>query len=318
MAKLITESEVTDLLTMGDCITAVEAAFRRQDEGMATNHPRRRLRPAAGVLHCMEALDVGLGRMARKVYTSYRSGTRFLVLLYDANSGDLLAMIEADRLGQMRTGAATGVAAKYMARKDASVLGLFGTGWQAEAQALAVAEVRKLSKILVYSRAEENRRQFADKMEKLLGTEIVPVDSPELTVRESDILVTATSSRTPVFDGNDLRDGTHVTAAGSNSLAKAEVDLTTVARSSRVVVDSIDDARLESGDLLAPVETGKLRWEQVRELREVVSGRYPGRETADEITLFKSNGLALEDVAAASLVYDVAVGAGMGREIRLW
>jgi ornithine cyclodeaminase/alanine dehydrogenase-like protein (mu-crystallin family) len=317
MAILITESEVADLLAMPDCIAAVEAAFRRQEEGLVTNHPRRRLRPTAGVLHCMEALDVGLGRMALKVYTSYRPGTRFLVLLYDSSNGDLLAMIEADRLGRMRTGAATGVAVKHMARTEASVLGLFGTGSQAETQALAVAGVRQLSKVIVYSRTEENRRSFAAKMEKMLGVEVIPADTPALAVREADIVVTATTSRTPVFDGNELRDGTHVTAVGSNSLAKAEIDVTTVSRASRVVIDSIEDARLESGDLLASIETGKLRWEQVRELREVVSGRFPGRETSEEITLFKSNGLALEDVAAASLVYDLAMQGGIGREVGL-
>jgi alanine dehydrogenase len=314
MALLITESEVAELLTMRDCIDALEGAFMRQAEGLVENLPRRRLHPPDGLLHCMEACDLGLGRMGLKVYTSFRPKARFMVLLYDSGNGDLLATIEADKLGQMRTGAATGVATKYMARKNASVLGLFGAGWQAETQALAVAEVRELSRILVYSRTPEKRQEFTGRLERMLAAEVIAADDPELVLAEADIVVTATTSKIPVFDGSLLRPGAHVNAVGSNSLAKAEVDVTTASRADRVVVDSIEQSKIESGDLLAPIELRKIRWEQVRELHEVVSGLYPGREADDEITLFKSNGLALEDIAAASLVYERA----RGREIGLW
>jgi alanine dehydrogenase len=315
---LITEHDVATLLTVSDCIAALEAAFERQGSGQVSNHPRRRLHAPDGTFHVMEAADLGLGRMAIKAYASFRPRTRFLVLLYDASNGDLLAFIEADRLGQVRTGAATGVATKHMAREDARVLGLFGAGWQAETQALAVAAVRPLERIQVYSRTAESRETFAERVAGQLGIEVRPVGTPEEAVSGADIVVTATTSRTPLFDGRLLAPGTHVNAVGSNSLSKAEVDITTVARAARVVVDSIEQSKMEAGDLLAPVEARKFRWEQARELREVVAGRYAGREGEDGITLFKSNGVALEDVAAASLVYDRAVREGVGKEVGLW
>jgi len=317
VALLLRESDVASLLTMPDCLRAVEEAFRRQDAGLVQNHPRRRLRPPAGILHCMEAVDMGLGRMGLKVYTSYRAGTRFLVLLYDSASGELLAILEADRLGQMRTGAATGVAVRHMARADARSLGLIGAGWQAEAQALAVAEVRDLREARVFSRTPGNRARFAERMADRLGCPVIPVDSA-VAAAECDIVVTATTSRTPVLEGSWLRQGTTVCAVGSNSLARAEIDRMVVARADRVVVDSIEQARMEAGDLLGPAEGGQFRWEQARELREVVAGRWPGRGTAEEICLFKSCGLALEDVAAASLVYDRAREADAGTPVPFW
>ena len=318
MTLHLTEQDVAELLTMPDCIRAVEEAFQREDAGSVTNHPRRRLRPPKGVLHCMEACDLGLGRMGLKVYTSFRPRARFLVFLYDTDNGDLLALIEADRLGQMRTGAATGVATKYLAREDSRNLCLFGAGLQAETQALAISTVRKLHRVSVYSRTEEKRDEFARRLASRIGTEVNAESSVESALEGADIVVTATTSRNPVFDGALLVPGTHVNAIGSNSLARAEIDTTAVARADRVVVDSIAQSKLESGDLLGAVESNRLRWEKVVELREIAAGRRPGRESPGEITLFKSNGVALEDIAAASWVYDLAVERGAGRPINLF
>jgi len=315
---LLTERDVASLLTMEECIRALEETFRRQDAGLVMNHPRRRLHAPDGTFHVMEAADLGSCRMAIKAYATFRPGTRFLVLLYDTANGDLLALIEADRLGQMRTGAATGVATKHMARAEARTLGLFGSGWQAETQAMAVAAVRPLARVQVYSRTAEKRAAFAARMTAILRTEVLPVETPEQAVQGADIIVTATTARTPVFDGSLVASGAHVNAVGSNSLAKAEIDATLVARAARVVVDSLEQAKMESGDLLTPVETRRFRWEQAVELREVVAGCRPGRAGAEEITLFKSNGIALEDVAAASLVYEKARAQGVGREIEMW
>jgi ornithine cyclodeaminase/alanine dehydrogenase-like protein (mu-crystallin family) len=318
MPLLLTEADVTSLLSMEPLIAALEDGFRRQGSGLVMNHPRRRLHPPEGTFHFMEAADLGLGRAAIKAYASFRPKTRFLVLLYDTTNGNLLAMIEADRLGQMRTGAASGVATKYLARTDAAVLGLFGSGWQAESQAMAIAVVRPLRRVQVYSRNMERRREFARRLEGLVGAEVVPVDSSADALAGADIVVTATTSRVPVFDGTNLAPGAHVNAVGANMLSKAEVDLATVARAGLVVVDSVEQARLEAGDLVAPVDARKFRWEQAVELHEVVGGMRPGRTDPDQITLFKSIGIALEDVAAASLVYDSAVARGIGKEIGLW
>lgn len=318
MPILLTEADVARLLDMPACIEAVQQAFLRQDTGSVQNHPRRRLHLPDGIFHTMQAVDVGLGRMAIKTYSSFRPKTRFLVLLYDAANGDLLSLIEADRLGQMRTGAATGVATRFMARQDAAVLALFGAGWQAESQALAVSAVRTLREIRVFSRTPEARQDFASRLNTQTGVVCRAVDAPRAALEDADIVVTATTSRTPVFDGGLLPFGAHVNAVGSNSLTKAEIDLTAVTRSARVVVDSLEQSKMESGDLLGPIEARKLRWEEVIELREIVAERRPAREKPDEITLFESNGLALEDLAAASLVYDRAVEQGIGQQISLW
>jgi ornithine cyclodeaminase/alanine dehydrogenase-like protein (mu-crystallin family) len=311
----LTEQDVESVLPMPDCIAAVEEAFRRQDLGAIINQPRRRLRVPNGILHCMEASDDDIGRMGLKVYTSFAPKVRFHVLLYDSTNGDLLAMIEADRLGQMRTGAATGVATKYMAREDAKTLGIFGAGWQAESQALAIAHVRKLDRVLVYSRTAEKRQSFADKLRAELGITCEAAESAEEVARNADIVVTATTSRTPVFNGEWLAPGVHVNAVGANSLGRAEIDIATVDRANRIVVDSIEQSKVEAGDFLAAYESRKFRWESAHELHEVVNGRFPGRESDHEITLFKSNGLALEDIATADLVYEKAVDRGLGREL---
>ena len=314
----ITESEVEQLITVPDCIEALTNLFRCEVPGNSGNHSRRRFMVPKGVFHFMEAFDLGLGRAAMKVYTSYRPATRFLVLLWDTESGDLLAQIEGNKLGQIRTGAATGVATQYMARDTAEVLAVFGAGWQAETQITAVAAVRRLKRILIYSRTEATRSDFAKKIEKQTGISTIAVNSPDEAIKDADIVVTATTSRTPVFDGYLIKPGTHVNAVGANILQRAEVDKTFVGRCGTIVVDSIEQAKLEAGDLVQAIDGGSLRWEQVVELQDVVSGRAKGRNHEDEITLFKSNGIALEDLAAASLIYDRAEARGVGRPIQLW
>jgi ornithine cyclodeaminase/alanine dehydrogenase-like protein (mu-crystallin family) len=318
MPLLLTESDVAVLLTVEDCIGALEAAFRAQAAGKAVNHPRRRIHAPDGTFHTMEAADLAAGRMAIKTYASFRSGARFLVLLHDANTGELLALIEADRLGQIRTGAATGVATRHLAREDASTLGLIGAGWQAETQALAVAAVRPLREVRVFSRDPERRETFAKRLSDQIGVPVEPVATAEAAATGAEVILTATTSRTPVLLGEWLAPGTHINVVGANALTRAEVDIAGVKRADRVVVDSLEQCRMEAGDLLAAVEARRFRWEQARELYEVVAGRWPGREGADEITLFKSVGIALEDVAAASLVYDRARERGLGTETGLW
>ncbi len=318
MPLFITESEVEQLLSVPLCIGALHASFANQAERSVINHPRRRLLLPGGTFHFMEAADLGLGRAAIKTYASYPPKTRFLVLLYDTATGDLLAIIEADRLGQLRTGAATGLATQLLSNDDASALAVFGSGWQAETQVLAIATVRKLTEIRVFSRSEEKRAAFASKMETALNTKCVAVESPAAALKGAHIIVTATTSRAPVFDGKDLEYGTHVNAVGSNMLSRAEIDITTVTRAKKIVVDSIEQAKMEAGDLLPAVDARKLRWEEVFELHQIVSGATIGRTGDEEITLFKSIGVALEDVAAASLVFDRAVEAGLGRQMEMW
>jgi ornithine cyclodeaminase/alanine dehydrogenase len=235
-------------------------------------------------------------------------------VLYKQGEG-LVAFLRSGRLGQTRTGGASGVATKYMARPDASRLGCIGTGHQAETQILAVANVRKLESIHVYSRDAERRRAFADRMSELLDQEVRPVDSPDDAVRGRDIVCTITTASDPVFDGKLLEPGTHINAAGGNVRIQRELDEIAVTRAGTIAADDVEAAKLESGDLNWPIEKAMLSWEKVYELAPIVAGLMPGRRSEDEITLFESQGIALEDVAAARVVYERARERGIGAEL---
>jgi alanine dehydrogenase len=266
----------------------------------------------------MAAGDRRLGVYGIKVYSTGKGGTRFMVMLYDSATGDLLAMIEADRLGQMRTGAASGVATKYMAREDADTAGIFGTGWQAETQIMAICAVRKLRVITVYGRDPERRKAFAEKMAAITGVDVVPAASAEGNVKAASIIVTATSAREPVLTGQWIEAGTHVNAAGSNFLSKSEIDVEAIRKASVIAVDSVEQAKLESGDLLPAIERGVITWESVNELGRIVAGQVVGRRSASDVTLFKSNGIALWDIATALRVYNAAQERGIGETLELW
>jgi ornithine cyclodeaminase/alanine dehydrogenase-like protein (mu-crystallin family) len=318
MTLLLRERHVTELLNIETAIEAVEEVLRDQANGDATNRPRYRVAVPTGQLHVMAAGDKRLGVFGLKTYTVSRKGARFLVLLYDAASGDMLAMIEADRLGQMRTGAASGVATKVMARESADVVGVYGSGWQAESQVMAVCAARQLRQVRVYSRDSEKREAFARRMQALVRCDVVAVERPEDAARGCSIIVTATSAREPVLKGEWVEPGTHINAAGSNFLSKAEVDVETVRRAALIAVDSIEQSRLEAGDLLPAIDRGVISWEAVTELGRIVAGQVKGRASDDQITLFKSNGIALEDISTALRVYHLARARGLGEEIRLW
>jgi ornithine cyclodeaminase/alanine dehydrogenase-like protein (mu-crystallin family) len=314
MAILLRESDVEKLATMKMAIDAVEKAFRLQAEHKADTAPRRRCRVEHGMLHVMSASLPELGYAGLKSYTSVAGKTRFLVLLYKGD-GQLAAVIEADKLGQLRTGAASAVATKYMARQESSRLGVFGTGLQARAQLQAICAVRPIKTVLAYSRDPGRREQFSKEMTEVVGVGVYPAAMPEEAVREVDIVVTATNSKEPVFKAEWLSKGTHINAIGANFLARQELDVETIQKSACVVVDSVEQARLEAGDLARAAEAEAFYWEDARELGLVVTGEFPGREDAGEITLFESQGIALEDVALAVPVFEQAVKAGMGERL---
>jgi ornithine cyclodeaminase/alanine dehydrogenase-like protein (mu-crystallin family) len=312
MPLYLREEDVERLLAMGDLIPAVEEAFRLLAEGKAVNRPRDRVILGKEVLHVMSAGIPELGVMGLKSYATTPQGTRFVVLLYSTRGGELLAVIEADRLGQLRTGAASAVATKYMSRPESGSIGIIGTGKQARTQLAGVCAVRPIALVKAYSRNPDRCAAFAEEMIQALGVQVEPVGSAEEAGEGVDIIITATTASQPVLQGGWLRPGVHINAIGSNWAHKQEVDVETVSRSNIVVVDSREQARIESGDLIAAVQAGKLNWEDVVELADVVAGRVPGRRSPEEITLFESQGIALEDVAAARMVYERAreVGAG--------
>jgi ornithine cyclodeaminase/alanine dehydrogenase-like protein (mu-crystallin family) len=284
---------------MSLALEAVEEAFRWQGQGKLTNAPRVRLRVPTGLLHVMPAALPESHVMGLKTYATVRGGVKFVVLLFSAETGALLAIIEADKLGQMRTGAASGIATRHLARPDADRVGCYGTGWQARAQLEAVCAVRRVREVRAYGRDAERRARFAEEMAPLLGVPVVPVDRPEAAARDAGILVTITGSKTPVLEGQWIPPGAHVNAAGSNALQRAELDVEAVRRAGLIVTDSLEQARVECGDLVAALEQGVIGWDDVHELGDVVAGRRPGRASADQITLFESQGVAMEDVAVA-------------------
>ena len=314
-AIYLTEEDVAWLLDMETAIESVEEAFRQWALGKSENQPRRRATAGTSTLHVLSAAAEYLGYAGHKSYVSTKSGVRFQFHLWDANHGQPVALIESNLLGQMRTGAATGVATKFMARPDSRIVGCFGTGLQARSQLKAVCSVRHIERVDVYSRNDERRRAFADEIAEFCNVPTVAVHTPDEAAAEKDIVICATTSKAPLFDGHILDEGTHVNAVGSNYLTKAEIDVTTIRRADRIVCDSIDACRLEAGDFVPALEDGSLDWSRIHELSDVVVDRETGRALPEDITLFKSVGLGLEDLAVAVRIYERARDEGLGQPL---
>ena len=314
-AIYLTEEDIAWLLDMDSAIECVEEAFRQLATGKADNHPRRRVVAGNATLHVLAAGAEGLGYVGFKSYVTTRSGVRFQFFLSDATTGQPVAIMEANLLGQMRTGAASGVATKVMARPDARIVGCFGTGLQARTQLKAICSVRRIERVDVYGRNDVRRRAFADEMAEYCNVPMIAVHTPDAAAAEKDIVICATTSKTPLFDGHVLDEGTHLNVVGSNYLTKAEIDVTTIRRADHIVCDSIDACRIEAGDFVAGLTDGSLDWNRVRELSDVVVGQETGRATAQDITLFKSVGLGLEDLAVAVRVFQRAQTEGIGQTL---
>ncbi|MCE9553052.1 MAG: ornithine cyclodeaminase family protein [Planctomycetes bacterium] len=305
-AIYLTDADVAALVDMPAAVAAMTDMFRQLAAGHAENIPRRRCRSGGAMLHSMSAAAGYLGRLGWKQYLTTHTGAQFLIGLYDAELGQLLALIDGERLGTLRTGATTGVAIGCMAATDACEIGIFGTGLQARGQLAAAAVARKLKRVFVYGRDAERRAAFAHEMSAELGCDVVPVDRPSEAVEDLPIVITATTSREPVFQGGWLAEGCLVCAVGSNALKRAEIDAATIRRADHIVCDSVEACRLEAGDFVDALARGDFDWSRAVELADVVAGRDIGRSHAGGAGLFKSVGLAIEDVALASLVYDRA------------
>jgi len=319
MALLLSEADVKEILTMPLALAAVEDSFRRLADGSALLHSRQRLHiPGKSYLHYMAAADATSGYMGMKIYTSSGAGLRFLVPLFHVDSGELLALIEADYLGQIRTGAASGVATNLLARADAAKIAIIGTGLQSRTQLEALSLVRKITEVRAFSRKPEHREIFAKEMTAQLGFPVVAVASAQEAVRGADIVVTSTTSTDPVLDGSWLVPGMHINAIGANFPQKHELNGEAIRRCDIIVADSREQSKLESGDLIQMYGDDKRRWASVTELAEIVAGKTPGRSNPQQITLFKSNGIAIEDVVVAGKIYELARERGMGRQVPLW
>jgi ornithine cyclodeaminase/alanine dehydrogenase-like protein (mu-crystallin family) len=261
------------------------------------------------MLNVMAASDLELGVAGLKTYAASEDGTRFVVVLFAADRAEVLALIEADKLGQLRTGAASAVAARHLAKPDARSLGVIGTGWQAESQLLCMrAALPGLERVVAYSRNEERLAGFCKRFDAEPGEYLK--DAAEM-----DVVVTITSSKDPVLRGEWLKPGALVCAAGANRIASRELDNAVLERASFVCCDSKEQAKIEAGDLVEPVERGVLDWLEVHELSEVVGGEVQGRAQDEDIVLFKSVGIAAEDLAVGALAYERALERGVGTQL---
>lgn len=315
-ALYLTEADVRRLLDMRQAVDLVEEAFRRLAAGEAVNVPRTRAVTPGMVLHTMSAAAPYLGISGWKCYTTARDAATFHLGLYDSR-GHLSALVEADYLGQLRTGATTAVAVEWMVPAEISEMGLFGTGKQARTQLQGVATVRPLQRVFVYSRDADRRAAFAERMSAELEIEVLPVDRPQEAAAELPLVVTATTSRQPVFDGHWLAEGAVVCAVGSNWPNRAEIDATVVRRADNIVCDSVEACRHEAGDFTAALEAGHFDWSQAVNLSEIVAGQATARNSRESIGLFKSVGMAIEDVALGHRLLELARNDGVGAPLPL-
>ena len=315
MALLLKEKDVEQLLTMNLALERVERVHREYSAGEAIDVPRERTRLPRAALHILQGAVPSAGVFGYKAYTSSREGIRFIVYVFSAERGNLEGIVEANLLGMIRTGAAGGVAARLLSRPESKVAGVFGAGWQARGQVEALAAVRKLERVKVYSRNPDKLAKFCVKMRERLGLDVVPAASAEETVRGSDVVVTITTAATPVFSGDWVEPGQHINAAGSNSLLRQEIDEATVRQCAPIVVDSRPTALKEAGDLLPAFEKGRISLGQVAELGEVLNGTRAGRTDPGQVTLFESQGMAIQDLAIASELLVRARAAGLGAEV---
>jgi alanine dehydrogenase len=305
----LTEADVHSLLAPEDALAPIEECFRRQATGAIDNRPRTRQSAGDGAFAVMSAVDSELGLAGVKSYVWVSAGTPFVVVLFDAAQGELAAVIEADRLGQLRTGAASGVAARHLARAESRSLGVIGCGFQAETQVQCIrAALPSIDSVVAYCRTEERLQAFCTEV----GAE--PAESHR-EAADADVVVTVTTSRDPVLRGEWLRPGALVCAVGANDPRQRELDNVVLERAGFVCCDSREQSRLESGDLIDPVQAGVLDWLEVHELHEVVSGELQGRQSDDDIVVFKSNGIAAWDVAIGAEALARARERGVGQTV---
>jgi len=312
-ALYLSEADVAQLVDMPLALAAVESAHRALTCGEAVDYPRQRVRAGAVIQHLLQGGLLDARRVTGyKTYTSSRAGVRFWLHLFDADNGDPLAVIEADRLGMMRTGAAGGVAARWLARVDARRAVIFGAGWQARGQIEALALSLPIEEFTVVARDAAKCEAFCSEMTTQIGRPVAPAKDVEAAVRAADVVVTITTSPKPLFDGAWLPAGCHINAAGSNALIRRELDETSVGRAGLIVVDTRATALREAGDLLPALEKGRLTEGRLVELGEIVAGHRVGRTDPAMITLFESQGLAVQDLALGVEVLARARSAKLG------
>jgi len=330
MALLITDRDVHKLLSMGDAIDAAELALRELHQGNATNRPRQQFyadnRDALFMMRHFQGAIPKLGVMGLRITTDVigakvhkpelRSFGSFM--LFDLNTAELLAIVHDHELQRMRVGAETGVAARYISRDDVKTVALLGSGYQAETQLAAICTVRAIERVLIYSPTESNRKAFAATQRKKLGVPITAVDSARQAVEAADLVLASTNASSPVLDGNWLKEGSHVTSIVNSDqrIPRRELDNRTFARAAVVGLGSVEQCKQDqAADIFEAIEAGALSWERVCEIGDVIVGKHCGRMDDNQVSVYKNNGLAIEFVALASKVYQLARERGAGEEI---
>ncbi len=315
MALYITEHEVERLANIRDAISAVESVGKSMAEKETIFPPRTRLRMKNGFFHFMPASLEGAGYFGYKAYTSFKGVARFLVFLFDNHNGELRAIIEADKLGQLRTGAASGAATKVLARRNVETLGIIGSGFQAESQLTAAISVRDFKSVKIFSRNVDHAKKFCEKLQSVSALTLEAVRIVE-EAAAADVVTTVTSTLSPVLFGNMLKPGCHINAVGGNMLIKREIDEKVVELADLIVIDSREQGEKECGDFLSLIEKGQLHWSDVYEFHDIFNGNAV-RKTDADITLFKSQGIAPWDIALAKVVYERALQKNIGTQIPL-
>ncbi len=321
---ILSKKDLEELLTMEEVIEALEKGFREVKEGRSVVPVRFHLevKEWEGEFLFMPAYLSGLKQGGTKIVSVFPKNLSIgkptiyaTYLLNDPSSGELLALLEGATLTGLRTGGASGLATRYLAREDAKTLGIIGTGYQAFFQLRAIQAVRSIEEVWAYDIDPERLKEFCKKVSPLAKTH--PASNPSEVVRQSDILITSTTSSSPVLSGRDLKPGTHLNAIGAFRPNMRETDDETILRS-KIIVDTFEGCLREAGDLLIPMAEGKLKRESIYgDLGDLVTGKKRGRESREEITLFKSVGFAMEDVVVAHYAYEKAAREGRGQRIEM-
>jgi len=315
MIRYLTEADVQKVLTMPLALEALEEAHRALAEDRAVDIPRVRIHLPAGTQHVLQAAAPELGFVGFKYYYTRPAGKSVYVHLINTETAKLEAIIEAAWMSLIRTGAASGVATKRLAVKDATVLGQIGAGYQGESQLEAVCQVRKIRTVKVFARDRGRLDAFCDRMAKKTGIEIRPAESAQAAVRGAHVVNVITKSADPVLKGEWLEAGQHINAAGSNALTRREIDAAAVKRCDVIAVDGRGTAEKECGDLLPAVEKGWLRWNHLAEIGEVIANRHPGRTSDRQISLYESHGMGLQDLWVGAKVLRLARERGIGTDL---
>ena len=315
MTLFLKDEDVAQCVSMDAMLEAIESMQRQYGDGQAHNMTRRKIIAESGMLSVMGGGLFHQGLLGVKTYTVVKGAYSFQVSLYDANTGELLLYTQANRLGQLRTGATTGVAVKHLANPGDATVGIIGTGGQAATQLAAVSKVRGIKKIKAFSRTQDRREEFARRMTDTMGVEVFAAASNEDAVRDCDVVLCIAATMEPVVEGAWLKDGSTVIGAGPTTWRAREVDEDTLKRAGKLIVDSTEQAAIEAGDLCSAVDKGIIQWSKVHELRHVVSGAVTGRDGQGQVVYAKIMGTGVADVAAAKLAYDSAKAQGLGTEM---